>query len=224
MKKIAVLIFFLANVIGCKSVDSVDPGLIICGMNDPANTVGWYKQILDLQERHNLDSCSIKEYTFKGKSVYVLNNGAAVLRYHFLLQYPQIYDCDGVDIADLWNESLLRDFYKEAKFVKEIWKKNSRVPSLRNNACGVKDPAKELSVLSKAVDFFSINAWRAAIYEYEYQGSIVFVGMYTYAPNTKDYSYVVIDCQGIRLSEGANWNQKEFREKAKNLGALYQKL
>jgi hypothetical protein len=48
--------------------------------------------------------------------------------------------------------------------------------------------------------------------------------MYTYTPNTKEYSFVVIDCQGVKLSEEANWNQKDFREKAKNLGILYQKL
>jgi hypothetical protein len=224
MKKIAVLIFFLISIISCKSIDNVEPGLVICGMKDPANTVGWYKQILDLQERHNLDSCSIKEYTYRGSPVYVMNNGAAVLRYHFLLQLPQIYNCDGVDIGDTWSENLFSEFYKEAKFVKNIWKKNIRNPSLATDACGSKDPIKDFSFLSKALDFFSVNAWKAAIYEYEYQGSIVFVGMYTYTPNSKVSSFIVIDCQGVRLSEGTNWNQKDFREKAKNLGILYQKL
>ncbi len=224
MKKLVVFIFLLASVISCKSIDNVKPELFICGMKDPANTVGWYKQILDLQERHNLDSCSLKEYNYKGNSVYILNNGAAVLRYHFLLQYPQIYNCDGVDIGDTWNEDLFNDFYKEAKFVKNVWKKNIRTPSLATDACGSKDPIKDFSFLSKAVDFFRINAWKAAVYEYEYQGNIVFVGMYTYTPNTKVSSFIVIDCQGVRLSEGANWNQKNFREKAKNLGILYQKL
>lgn len=223
MKKIAAFLFFLINIIGCKSVDNPEPELIICGMKDPANTVVWYKQILDLQERHNLDSCSLKEYSYKGNSVYILSNGAAVLRYHFL-QLPQIYNCDGVDIGDTWSESLFQSFYKEAKFTKNVWKKNARTFALQATACGAKDPAKDLSFLSRAVDFFSVNAWRAAIYEYEYRGNIVFVGMYTYAPNTKDYSYVVIDCQGVRLSEAITWNQKDFREKAKNLGILYQKL
>jgi hypothetical protein len=224
VKKIAVFIFVLVTVIGCKSVDNVEPELLVCGMKNPANTVGWYKQVLDLQERHNLDSCSIKEYTYRGNSVYVMNNGAAVLRYHFLLQLPQIYNCEGVDIGDTWSENLFTEFYKEAKFVKNIWKKNISKPSLATDACGSKDPIKDFSFLSKAVDFFSVNAWKAAVYEYEYQGSIVFVGMYTYTPNSKVSSFIVIDCQGVRLSEGANWNQKDFREKAKNLGVLYQKL
>ncbi len=223
MKKIGALIFLFFSIIGCKSVGNPEPELIICGMKDPANNVSWYKQILDLQERHNLDSCSLKEYSYKGNSVYILSNGAAVLRYHFL-KLPQIYNCDGVDIGDTWSESLFQSFYKEAKFIKNVWKKNATAFTLQPIACGAKDPAKELSFLSKAVDFFSVNAWRAAIYEYEYRGNIVFVGMYTYAPNTKDYSYVVIDCQGIRLSEANTWNQKDFREKAKNLGILYQKL
>jgi hypothetical protein len=205
-------------------VDNAEPELLVCSMKDPANTVGWYKQILDLQERHNLDSCSIKEYSYRGNSVYVLNNGAAVLRYHFLIQFPQIYNCDGVDIGDTWNESLFSAFYKEAKFIKNIWKKNIRNPTLQATACGVKDPTKDLLFLSKAVDFFTINAWKAAVYEYEYQGNVVFVGMYTYTPNSKVSSFIVIDCQGVRLSEDTNWNQKDFREKAKNVGTLYQKL
>ena len=147
-----------------------------------------------------------------------------LLKYHFITQQPQIYNCEAVDVSDSWDKTAYEDFFSLSKVVRTIWKQNIPKPQLKSEVCnGTKNPAKDLIFLSKAIDSMNQFVWHGAIYEYEYEGKIVFLGIYTFNANSRQYSLVVLDCEGNKLTDDQNWNQSNFRKNAKNLGVLFQK-
>jgi hypothetical protein len=209
---------------GCISKEVSPQEAPICGVQDPISNLPWLKQAIDLQQMHNTDSCSIKEYTYKGTLYYVLNNGAVPLKYHFITQQPQIYNCEGVDISDPWNTATYEDFFALAKVVRTIWKLDIPKSQLKTEVCnGTRNPEKNLIFLSKAIDSMNQYVWHGAIYEYEYEGNIIFFGIYTFTPNTRQYTLVALDCNGNKLSDEQSWSQSNFRKTAKNLGILFKK-
>jgi hypothetical protein len=219
MKKIILLILLVFS-FSCKQ--SVEDELQICGINDPANNSKWFKQLIDFQKRHNLNPALVRQFTFENKTFYALYNGAVSLKYDFL-DNPQIYSCDGVEVSDSWGQGTYDFFFRQSIKQGIVWTKGKTEEKLRITPCGTTQPEKDLAWLIKVIRFLDRNAWKGVVYEYEYNGKLVFFGIYTFTPNSRQSNLAIIDCEGVNLTEEDNWSQTDFRMKAVNLGVIYQK-
>ncbi|MES2795577.1 MAG: hypothetical protein V4683_06415 [Bacteroidota bacterium] len=207
---------FCLGLFACKKEEEIDP----CILN-PLETNSTLKRIVYLEEKHNMDSCSInlvsrvdastklKEYFF------VVTNGSPILNYHFI-KNAQIINCNGRDIGEFYVKSNYEEFFSSVKFEKKIWKKDKRIPIETAGTCGTLTPLKDIVYFQNLNTLLDKYAWKSAIYQYKYQNQTLYYGLYT-AIDQKENKYAslaAMDCSGKNLQDSPSWNQVDFLENA----------
>jgi hypothetical protein len=209
-------ILLIFNFISCKKEEIIDP----CILN-PLTNNATIKRIIYLEEKHNIDSCSInlvsridvqtklKDYFF------VVTNGSPVLKYHFI-KNAQIINCSGRDIGEFYNEDNYKEFFASVKFEKNIWKKNKNAPKENTGTCGTLDPIKDLPDFQKLKIQIDKYAWKSAIYQYKYKNATLYYGLYTPIDQIgKKYAKTAaMDCKATNFQDLETWSQADFLENA----------
>ncbi len=213
-KGIFYILFFL--LFSCKKEIEIDPCLI-----NPLSTNSTLKRIIELEAKHNLDSNSISLYTSfdsftqKTKNYFVISNTSPVLKYNFLPN-SEIINCDGTDIAQYFDKNQYEDFFKSAKIVKKIWKKEKSNPIENKGTCNTLNPLGELPYFIKLNNILDKYAWKSLVYQYNYKGQTIYYGIYT-SIDRKETKYIntaAMTCDGINLQESSDWNQSDFLQNA----------
>jgi hypothetical protein len=196
----------------CDNTDAIDPAL-----DNPLETNATLKRMVNLENKHNLDSCSLKAYSIPATKnapkeyYYVLTNGSPILKYNFIPN-AQIISTNGVDIGEFYDSTQYSRFFKEAKFEKTIWSKNKNIDNLQLGTCKTLNPMQDLTYfigLKKNLDKY---AWKSLIYQYSYKAQTIYYGIYTGIdrPNSKYSKVAAMTCDGENLQERTDWNQADF--------------
>ncbi len=192
---------------------------IIPCLNNPLQNNETLKRMVDLENRHNADSCSILLYSQienKIKEYYfVFTNGSPILKYHFLPN-SQIISCSGVDIAEYYDEDSYKRFFETARFEKKIWSKPKLLDLKQTSTCNTLNPMQELTYFKKLDEQLNVYAWKSAIFQYKYNNQTIYYGIFTSKEfANKKYSKVAaMTCDGTNLQDLPSWNQGDFLAKA----------
>jgi hypothetical protein len=212
-----ILLIFLLLFFSCKKDKELDPCLI-----DPIGTNSTLKRIIALEEKHNLDSNSINLYSNfdsfsqKTNNYFVITNTSPVLKYNFFSN-AEIINCEGTDIAQYFDKDEYTVFFKSAKFVKKIWKKEKTLSIENKGTCNTLNPLVELPYFIKLNSILDKYAWKSLIYQYNYKGQTVYYGLYT-SNDKKETKYITtaaMTCDGTNLQESTDWSQSDFLQNAK---------
>lgn len=195
---------------GCQNQKEIIPCL-----NNPLENNETLKRMVDLENRHNADSCSILLYYQIENKIkeyyYVFTNGSPVLKYHFLPN-SQIISCSGVDIAEYYDENGYERFFETAKFEKKIWSKPKLLDMKQTSTCNTLNPMQELAYFKKLNSQLEVYAWKSAIFQYKYNNQTIYYGLFTSKEfANKKYSKVAaMTCDGTNLQDLPTWNQSDF--------------
>lgn len=198
--------------VSCKKEIELDPCL-----NDPVTNNATLKRMIDLENRHNADSCSLLLYSkipnkkASKEYYFVLTNGSPVIKYHFI-NNAQIINCDGVDVAEYFEIADYEAFFADAKYEKKIWSKNALIDQLQPGTCNTTSPLKDIEYFKKLDSQLNTYAWRSIIYQYSYKNKTVYYGLYTGIDqkNKKSFRAAAMDCTGANLQENSDWSQSDF--------------
>ena len=211
----SVIVVIISFFNACKKNESIDP----CILNPTVNNASL-NRIIALENKHNFDSSSInlvsrhkktniKEYFF------VVTNGSPILQYHFLPN-AQIYNCDGVDIAEYFQKSDYDAFFSSVKFEKKIWKKNKNNSIENRGTCNTLNPITDLPYFADLDKKLNQFAWKSIIYQYSYKGKTLYYGIFTRKElsGTKSANLAAMDCEGHNLQDDPTWSQSDFLQNA----------
>lgn len=208
------IVYFLNN--SCKKEDEVDP----CILN-PTENNATLKRMIGLELKHNMDSCSINlvsqfdNSTKKNSYFFVVTNSSPILQYHFI-KNAEIINCSGNDIAEYYTKDQYDEFFKTAKFIKQVWKKerNKSIESL--GSCNTLSPMTNLPYFVQLKLNLEKYAWKSLIYQYNYKGKTLYYGLYTRIDQEgqKLANVAAMDCEGNNQQDLPTWNQKDFLENA----------
>jgi hypothetical protein len=215
LPKILFLCFFIA-LFSCQKEKEIDPCLV-----DPLASNATLKRIVALEEKHNLDSSSVLLYTQtdaitkQNKNYFIITNTSPILKYNFIAN-AEIINCDGNDIAEFFDKNDYDEFFKTAKYVKRIWKKERSQQKETKGTCNTLQPLTDLPYFVKLNTNLEKYAWKALIYQYSYKGQTVYYGLYTPIDrkDTKYVSLAAMTCDGSNLQDMANWSQADFLQNA----------
>ncbi len=190
----------------------VDPCLL-----NPLENNEKLKSITNLELKHNLDSSSIQLYTnysatsMKMENYFLVRNGSPILKYNFFKE-SEIINCNGVDIAEYYKAEDYVEFFKTAKYVKRIWKKERSKQIESIGTCGTLKPLVDLPYFVKLNANLDKFSWKSLIYQYKYKDQTVYYGIYTPIDrkDTKYVGFAAMNCEGINLQEKPDWNQADF--------------
>lgn len=212
LKHFLILIIFSLALSCKKDNEVIDPCLI-----NPLESNQKLKSITSLELKHNLDSSSIQLYTnYSGttkkiENYFLVRNSSPILKYNFLKD-SEIINCNGVDIAEYYKAEDYIEFFKTAKYVKRIWKKERSKQVESKGTCGTLNPLVDLPYFVKLNANLDKFAWKSLIYQYKYKDKTVYYGIYTPIDrkDTKYVGFAVMDCEGVNLQEKSDWNQADF--------------
>jgi hypothetical protein len=210
------ILFVITLLLSCKKDEIVDPCLL-----NPLENIEKLKSITTLELKHNLDSSSIQLFTrysattMKVENYFLIRNGSPILKYNFFKD-SEIINCNGVDIAEYYKTEDYVAFFKTAKYIKRIWKKERTRQVESTGTCGTLNPLVDLPYFVKLNENLDKYAWKSLIYQYKYKEKTVYYGIYTPIDrkDTKYVGYAVMDCDGINLQEKPDWNQIDFLNNA----------
>jgi hypothetical protein len=214
LKNLLIVLFIF--VFSCKREEEIDP----CILN-PTENNATLKRMIALEIKHNIDSCSINLVTKfdniskKNNYFFVVTNSSPILKYHFI-KNAQIINCAGADIAEYYTKEVYEEFFKEAKFVKQVWKKERNKPIESIGSCGTLTPMTVLPYFKNLKLNLEKYAWRSLIYQYNYKGKTLYYGLYTRIDQEgqKLANVAAMDCEGNNQQDSPTWDQKDFLENA----------
>jgi hypothetical protein len=213
-KKTLFLIFLI--IFSCKKEEEIDPCIL-----DPTENNATLKRMIALEMKHNMDSCSINlvsqfdNVSKKDNYFFVVTNSSPILQYHFI-KNAQIINCSGNDIAEYYSKEQYDDFFKNAKFKKQIWKKDRNKSIESVGSCGTLTPMSSLPYFVQLKLNLEKYAWKSLIYQYNYKGKTLYYGLYTRIDQEgqKLANVAAMDCEGNNQQDLTTWNQKDFLENA----------